>query len=180
MMKLPNIYLIGPLGAGKSSVGRRLAKMTHQHFIDTDEEIEHRSGVDLNWIFEVEGEPGYRKRETTVIKELCQKSNTLLSTGGGSVLVPQNCKTLSATGTVIYLEVSFEQQFERTRRRRGTRPVLEAGEDSFRENLRNLNNEREKLYKQIADITYRTDDYDAQHLARLIFEDIKAQQAQAF
>jgi shikimate kinase len=172
MNKLPNIYLIGPLGAGKSSVGRRLSRMTHQHFIDTDEEIEQRSGVDLNWIFEVEGEPGYRKREATLIEELCKKSNTLLSTGGGSVLVESNRKALMNTGTVIYLEVSFQLQFERTQRRRGTRPVLEAGEESFKDNLRNLNEEREALYQQIADHTYKTDNLDAQHLARLIFDDI--------
>ncbi len=174
MDKLPNIYLIGPLGAGKSTVGRRLARITHQHFIDTDEEIELRSGVDLNWIFEVEGEPGYRKREATIISELTQKSNTLLSTGGGAVLVDSSRKAMMNTGVVVYLAVSFELQYERTQRRRGTRPVLEAG-DSFRGSLEKLNNERIFLYEQIADLTYKTDNMETGQLAKIIYDDVLKQ-----
>jgi shikimate kinase len=171
---LPNIYLIGPLGAGKSSVGRALAKITRHTFIDTDDEIIRRSGVDLSWIYEVEGEPGYRKREQALIAEYCQKKNILLSTGGGAVLVKESRQAMSRSGYVIYLEVSFILQYERTLRRRNTRPVLEDG-GSFKENLRSLNSERQALYKEIADVTYLTDRIRAQKIARKILQWVKEQ-----
>lgn len=171
MAKYPNIYLIGPLGVGKSSVGKRLAKLTGHQFIDTDHEISERSGVDLNWIYEVEGEQGYRKREAQIILELTQQPNTMLSTGGGAVLVEEVRHALEKTGLVIYLQVSFEQQLERTKRRRGTRPVLEDGE-VFHDRLLKLNHEREPLYESIATQTFSTNNMSAYALAKKIWNHI--------
>lgn len=172
--RFPNIYLVGPNGAGKSTIGKRLAALTDLHYIDTDEEVCARSGVDINWIFEVEGESGFRKRESNLIAELCQCSNMLISTGGGSVVNADNRRYLHDTGMVIYLQVSFEKQHYRTLQRRKTRPLLETGE-SFRENLLALNKQRESLYSEIAHHTYNTDAYDPQALARQIYQDILQQ-----
>lgn len=169
--RLPNIYLIGPLGAGKSSVGRRLAQLTELEHIDTDDEVCARSGVDINWIFEIEGEEGFRKREAALIAELCARPNMLISTGGGSVMDAANRHILRQSGIVVYLEVSFEEQYERTQQRRGTRPMLETG-DSFRDNLFTLNQEREPLYQEIAHLSYQTDSFDPTALAKRIYKDV--------
>lgn len=172
--RLPNIYLIGPMGAGKSSVGRRLAQITELQYIDTDDEVCARSGVDINWIFEVEGESGFRKREAGLIEELCQRSNMLISTGGGSILEASNREILRSTGIVVYLEVSFDVQYQRTQQRRGTRPMLESG-DSFGSNLEKLNAEREPLYLQTAHLSYKTDPHDPIALAKRIYNDVLKQ-----
>ncbi len=170
--RLPNIYLIGPMGAGKTSVGRRLAKLSQLQYIDTDDEVCARSGVDINWIFEVEGESGFRKREAALILELSQRNNLLVSTGGGSIMDADSRKNLRDTGIVVYLQVSFEQQFDRTQQRRGTRPMLESGE-SFRDNLESLNREREPLYQSIAHLSYLTDKFDPTALAKKIYNDVQ-------
>ncbi len=169
--RLPNIYLVGPMGAGKSSVGRRLAKLSHLHYIDTDDEVCTRSGVDINWIFEVEGETGFRKRESALITELTQQNNLLVSTGGGSILDSDNRKKLRDTGIVVYLQVSFDQQYLRTQQRRGTRPVLEAG-DSFQDNLKQTNDHREPLYQEVSHLAYKTDQFDPTTLAKKIYNDV--------
>ena len=167
-----NIYLIGPLGAGKSSIGRKLAQMTKKRFFDTDLEIAKRSGVDLNWICEVEGESGYRKREQAVIAELCQEKNIVISTGGGAVLVLENRTILKTTGTVIYLEVSFKRQYERTQLRRNTRPVLEDG-NSFKHNLKKLNDERTALYEQTAHASFDTNQSNTNKLSKCIIQHLQ-------
>lgn len=172
--RLPNIYLVGPMGAGKSSVGRRLAQLTELEYIDTDDEVCARSGVDINWIFEVEGESGFRKREASLIAELCQRQNMLISTGGGSILEPANRDILRHSGIVVYLEVSFDVQYLRTQQRRGTRPMLESG-DSFGENLKALNAEREPLYLETAHLSYKTDPHDPNALAKRIYNDVLEQ-----
>ncbi len=172
--RLPNIYLVGPMGAGKSSVGKRLAQLTELEYIDTDEEVCARSGVDINWIFEVEGEAGFRKREAALIAELCQRNNMLISTGGGSIIDPNSRKYLRDTGVVAYLNVSFDEQHQRTLQRRKTRPLLETG-DSFSENLDTLNKEREPLYREIAHYIYATDQHDPPTLARMIYDDVLSQ-----
>lgn len=169
--RLPNIYLVGPMGAGKTSVGRRLAKLSQLQYIDTDDEVCARSGVDINWIFEVEGESGFRKREAALILELSQLNNLLVSTGGGSIMDADSRKHLRDTGIVVYLQVSFEQQFDRTQQRRGTRPMLEEGD--FRDNLENLNREREPLYQSIAHLSYLTDKFDPATLAKKIYQDVQ-------
>lgn len=149
-----NIFLVGPMGAGKSAVGRQLARSMQLQFVDSDDEIEARTGVDIAFIFEKEGEAGFRKREAAVIDELSQREGIVLATGGGAVMDADSRQHLAARGFVVYLRTSVEQQLERTRRGR-ERPMLASGD---REDvLRKLLEAREPLYQQIADITVETD-----------------------
>lgn len=154
-MKRPqNLFLIGPMGAGKSAVGRQLARMLHMTFIDTDDEIEARTGVDIAFIFEKEGEDGFRKRESKVIDELTQREGVVLATGGGAVVDPQNRNFLGARGFVVYLHTTVDQQLERTQRGRH-RPLLES--DDPRQVLEDLMASRDPQYREIADLTIETD-----------------------
>ena len=114
MSKPQNVFLIGPMGAGKSAVGRQLARMLHLKFIDSDDEIESRTGVDISFIFEKEGEEGFRKRETRVIDDLSKIEGIVLATGGGAILSPDNRSHLGARGFVVYLYTTVEQQLART------------------------------------------------------------------
>lgn len=121
MAEKRNIFLVGPMGAGKSTIGRQLAQLLGMDFIDTDTEIEQRAGADISWIFDVEGEEGFRKREERIINELTQKQGIVLSTGGGAVMSKENRNHLSARGIVIYLETTVDKQFERTQRDKNAR-----------------------------------------------------------
>lgn len=149
-----NIFLIGPMGAGKTSVGRTLAKMLNKDFYDSDEEIEKRMGVSLNWLFDIEGIAGFRQREMKVIDELSGLSNLVLSTGGGCVETPEVRDYLRQRGTVIYMEVSLETQLDRLKRDK-KRPLLQG--DNPQEVLIQLWKEREPYYDEIADFTVVTD-----------------------
>lgn len=149
-----NLFLIGPMGAGKSAVGRQLARMLHLNFVDSDDEIESRTGVDIPYIFEKEGETGYRKREAKVIDELTLKQGLVLATGGGAVTDDKTRSNLGARGYVVYLETSIEQQLDRTRRGR-ERPLLAKGDP--REVLEALMEERDPMYREIADLVVKTD-----------------------
>ena len=154
-MRTPkNLFLVGPMGAGKSAVGRQLARMLHLNFVDSDEEIENRTGVDISFIFEKEGEGGFRTRESKVIDELSQRSGIVLATGGGAVLDPQNRSWLGGRGYVIYLYTSVEQQLDRTQRGRN-RPLLENGDRE--QVLNDLMEIRDPLYREIADMIVETD-----------------------
>ena len=166
-----NIYLVGPMGAGKTSVGNQLARAKKTTFYDSDQEVEKRSGVTVSWVFEVEGEAGFRQREEAVIAELSKMKGIVIATGGGSVVTANNRKQLKATGVVVYLQVSFDKQFERTSRRKGTRPLL--NQPNPKEKLAKLNQEREPLYQEIADLTYSTDKLAPAALAKRILADIK-------
>lgn len=148
-----NIYLVGPMGSGKSAVGRRLATLLDLKFVDSDAEIERRTGVDIRYIFEKEGEARFREREREVIAELTALEDVVLATGGGAVLDPRNRERLKSTGTVVYLQASVDTQLDRTRRGRN-RPLLLAGEP--RETLERLIAIRRPLYEEIADITIDT------------------------
>ena len=121
---LNNIYLIGPMGAGKTTIGRLLAEELNKQFLDSDLVIEERAGADISWIFDVEGEAGFRVREKNVIKELTTLDNIVLATGGGAILAEENRKHLRRGGTVIYLMATITQQVERTRRDQ-KRPLLQ-------------------------------------------------------
>jgi shikimate kinase len=154
MAPASSIFLIGPMGSGKSAVGKRLAARLHRNFCDTDTEIERRTGVDVAYIFEKEGEEGFRRRERDVIAELTQLEDIVLATGGGAVLDPMNRQHLSERGYVIYLEASVDQQFGRTRSGKA-RPLL-AGADR-RARLAELMSVREPLYRAIADYCVHTD-----------------------
>jgi shikimate kinase len=152
--KHKNIFLIGPMGAGKSSVGRYLAMQLDMDFYDTDEEIEKRTGVDIGWIFDLEGEMGFRKREELVVAELAGLSNIILATGGGTILSPESRVILQNNGVVIYLDVSLRYQQVRTINE-SRRPLLRV--KNRQEILEKLQEEREPLYQQIADFHVLTD-----------------------
>lgn len=156
MKKAPyqNIYLIGPMGAGKSSVGRFLASELDMCFYDSDEEIEKRTGVDIGWIFDIEGEEGFRKREMTVISELVCLSNVVLATGGGTVLSHENQELLQKHGTIIFLDVSLNYQQNRTVNE-SRRPLLRV--PNREEVLVRLHEERMPIYSALADYRVLTD-----------------------
>src|SRR5262245_47396838 len=131
MLTKRNIFLIGPMGSGKTAVGRHLARALRFPFHDSDTEIEYRTGVDIAFIFEKEGESGFRTREHEVIEQLTQLEPIVLATGGGAVLRPDNRQALAARGCVVYLDTSVRQQLERTRQ--GThRPLLHTTETEVR------------------------------------------------
>ncbi|MDH4109450.1 MAG: shikimate kinase AroK [Gammaproteobacteria bacterium] len=149
-----NVFLVGPMGAGKSAVGRQLAKALHLEFIDSDEEIERRTGVDIPFIFEKEGETGFRKREARIIEDLTAQQGIVLATGGGAILDPSSRNWLGARGFVVYLQTSVDQQLERTRRGR-ERPLLD--DPDPRGVLERLMQLRDPLYREIADLVVDTD-----------------------
>lgn len=167
IVKVRNIFLIGPMGAGKSTIGRTLAKELKLEFYDSDEVIEQRTGADISWIFDVEGEEGFRKREQKIIEELTQKSNIVLATGGGVVTSPENRNALAARGTVIYLKTSLQQQYERTKRDT-KRPLLQT--DDLESRLEALREEREPYYEELADISFETDKLTVKAVANNIIK----------
>lgn len=155
------------MGAGKSAVGRQLARLLHLEFVDSDEEIENRTGVDIPFIFEKEGEEGFRKRESKVIDELSQKDSVVLATGGGAIMDPDSRNRLGARGFVVYLYTSVNQQLERTQRGRN-RPMLDTGDPE--KVLEDLMEARDPLYREVADLIVDTDGRRVQAVAREIHE----------
>lgn len=151
---MENVILVGPMGAGKSTIGRLLARELRLPFKDSDKEIEQRTGANIPWIFDVEGEQGFRDREQAAIADLCQESGLVLATGGGAVLRPENRAALHAGGRVVYLHASVEQQLARTARDRN-RPLLQT--ENPEQVLRNLLALRDPLYREVADIIIETD-----------------------
>ena len=149
-----SVFLVGPMGSGKTAVGRQLASRLGYRFVDSDAEIERRTGVDIPYIFEKEGEDGFRVREREVIDELSAREGIVLGTGGGAILAPDSRERLAARGVVVYLETSVDQQLGRTRRSTN-RPLLFT--DDPRGRLAELMTVREPLYRSIAAITVRTD-----------------------
>ena len=150
-----NVVLVGPMGSGKTAVGRQLARHLEMEFVDSDNEIERRTGVDITFIFDKEGEQGFRVRERTVIADLAARENVVLATGGGAVLDPGNRSLLSDSGTVVYLRTSLAHQLERTRHSKN-RPLLQ-NEDRAAV-LQHLMEERGPLYEAVADIVVTTGD----------------------
>ena len=167
-MKRPqNLFLIGPMGAGKSAVGRQLARLLHMTFVDTDDEIEARTGVDIPFIFEKEGEEGFRKREAKAIDDLTQRDGIVLATGGGAVINSQNRNLLGARGFVVYLYTTVKQQIERTQRSRH-RPLLEDG--NREQILTDLMAERDPQYREVADLIIETDGRKVKAVANEIID----------
>jgi shikimate kinase len=154
MRGAPNIILIGPMGSGKTAVGRALARYLRAPFYDSDTEIVRRTGVDIPYIFEKEGEPGFREREREAIEALVALKGIVLATGGGAILLPENRRLLAERGRVVYLETSVEQQAERVQHGRN-RPLLANVDPASR--LQELMAVRDPLYRSIADVTVRTD-----------------------
>ncbi len=155
------------MGAGKSTIGRTLAKELKLEFYDSDEVIEKRAGADLAWIFDLEGEGGFRRREQKIIEELTQKNNIVLATGGGAVLTPENRNALAGRGTVIYLKTSLQQQYERTKRDT-KRPLLRT--TNLEDTLERLRNASEPFYNELADISFETDKLTVKAVANNIIK----------
>lgn len=165
-MKAPDrIFLVGPMGAGKTAVGRHLAQSMGLEFKDSDAEIEASTGVDIGFIFEKEGEAGFRRRESTAIDALTQRKHIVVATGGGAILASENRRCLASRGYVVYLHTSVEQQVERTGRGRA-RPLLNSGDP--REKLAELLVEREPLYRELASFIVSTDGRSVTSVAREI------------
>ncbi len=160
-----NIILIGPMGSGKTSTGRMLAKEMGYAFADTDEEVTKRTGVSIAYIFDVEGEEGFRKRECLALKECLNDNNTILSTGGGIVLSKENRDLLQDRGTVVYLQTSIRSQVKRTAST-NNRPLLQNNDPE--ETLEKLMLTRAPLYEEIADITIMTDNKSLQEMSKEI------------
>jgi shikimate kinase len=154
-MSLPKrIVLVGPMGAGKSTIGRMLARELGYRFLDSDRIIEERCGANIPWIFDVEGEDGFRQRETAMLAELSCEPGTVLATGGGAVVRTENHDLLKRDATVIYLKTSIDQQVERTSRDRN-RPLLQ--NDDPEAVLRQLFAIRDPIYTKLADVVMHTD-----------------------
>ena len=149
-----NIFLIGPMGAGKSTIGRMLSQELSLNFVDVDREIEERAGADIPWIFDVEGESGFRDREEAVVDELTLKDQQVLATGGGAVLRATNRACLQSRGFVVYLDTSVEQQLERTSKDKN-RPLLNSANPQAV--LEKLMLTRDPLYTQTSDLIVKTD-----------------------
>ena len=154
MKKPGSFFLVGPMGAGKSTIGRQLARALSLKFVDSDREIEKRTGVDIPLIFELEGESGFRKREKEVIDELSRRTGIVLATGGGAVLDAANRRHLSSRGYVIYLHTSVDQQLKRIANDKN-RPLLQTADP--RQKLAELMEFRDPLYREVADWTVETD-----------------------
>ena len=154
MQEVPNLILIGPMGAGKSTIGRLLAAELSRPFYDSDHEIQSRCGADIPWIFDVEGESGFRDRESAMISELVDYDKVVIATGGGAVLREENRQRIREGATVIYLFTTVEQQLKRTAKDRN-RPLLQRGDRE--QLLRDMFALRDPLYRATADLVIRTD-----------------------
>ena len=167
-----NVFLIGPMGSGKTAVGRQVARALGLPFYDSDAEIERRTGVDIPFIFEKEGEAGFRQREREALEALTALPGIVLATGGGAVLLRENRELLAARGQVVYLETSVAQQAHRVRFGRH-RPLIAQGDPAAR--LEQLMGARAPLYQGIADFTVATDGRRVQHVVEAILRELGPQ-----
>jgi len=169
-----NVFLIGPMGSGKTAVGKHLARLLRAPFRDSDAEIESRTGVDISYIFSREGEDGFRQREREIIEDVTRESPIVLATGGGAILLPENRVVLHDRGFVVYLETSLEQQAERVRQGRN-RPLLHDVDPLTK--LTELMVVRAPLYESLSDFTIATDGRKVHVVADSILAAFKAAQA---
>ena len=165
-----NIFIVGPMGSGKSTVGKIISSELFLNFFDTDEEIETRTGASIDWIFDLEGEDGFRKRETKVLEEMVKQNSIVLSTGGGIILSETNRELLSSRGTVFYLATPIGVQLERTSKDKD-RPLLKDGDPG--EILKNLHIARESLYEEVSDYTVNTENKSSQQVSSEIIKLVK-------
>ncbi len=168
--KLNNIFIVGPMGAGKTTIGKQLAKNLGWEFLDSDHEIVARTGVQIPIIFDVEGEAGFRKREKNMIDELTQRHQLVLATGGGAVLDQDNRRVLSQRGVVVYLRASAEQLYKRTARDRN-RPLLQT-EDPMTK-IKELLQQRDPLYREVADIVMETGEENIRAVVKQLMDQLK-------
>lgn len=171
MLVSENIYLIGPMGAGKSSIGRQLASKIKKKFLDSDREIEKRTGAKIDLIFEIEGESGFRKREVQIISELTALNNIVLATGGGVVLMEENRKNLKKNGVVIYLKAAPDLLMKRTEKDR-SRPLLQT--ENRMQRIEELLEIREPLYQETADIIIDTENNSIKQIVKNIRDKLSA------
>jgi len=169
MSELNNIFLVGPMGSGKTTIGRQLAKSLDRAFVDSDHEISHRTGADIPWIFDIEGEAGFRARERAVIDDLTQRQGIVLATGGGAILAEENRLALSSRGLTVYLAASIEQLFKRTAKDHN-RPLLQTDDPKAR--LEALMLTRDPLYREVADLVVDTDDRSIRATVQYVIDEI--------
>lgn len=167
-----NIFLVGLMGAGKTTIGKQLAQSLDYEFYDSDHEIEEHTGATIPLIFELEGEQGFREREVKIIDELTQHNRIVLATGGGAVLRKENREVLKQRGIVIYLSASVEQLYERTRRDKN-RPLLQT--DDPEQKLTALFNQREPIYRELADIVVDTGKGNIKTIVNFINRELEKQ-----
>ena len=165
-----NIFIVGPMGSGKSTVGKIISSELFLTFYDTDEEIETRTGASIDWIFDLEGEEGFRKRESKILEDMVHKNSIVLSTGGGIILSESNREMLSSRGTVFSLATPIAVQLERTSKDKD-RPLLKNGDPG--EILKNLHLARESLYKEVADYSVNTEGKSSQEVSSEIIKLVK-------
>jgi len=170
-----SIFLIGPMGAGKTTMGRQLSRKLHMDFFDSDRVIEEHTGADIPLIFELEGEDGFRRREQEAIDELTQKSNIVLATGGGAILKAENREHLKSRGVVIYLHSDIKHLLERTQHDKN-RPLLQTDDPGAK--LRELMAMREPLYRETADIVINTGEQSIRSVINVILDRLKQFQDQ--
>jgi shikimate kinase len=171
-----NIYLIGPMGSGKTTIGHRVAGLLGLNFYDCDRELEEQTGASVNLIFDVEGESGFRDRETRMLQNLTSQKNVVVATGGGVVLKAENRELLSQTGLVVYLQTSVGQQLKRLRRDR-SRPLLQSGDR--KKKLTEFAESRNPLYEKLADIVFPPHNRGPDIAARQLADKIRAYRAHA-
>ena len=166
-----NIFIVGPMGSGKSTVGKIISDELFMNFFDTDEEIETRTGASIDWIFDLEGEEGFRKRDSAILTEMVKKNSIVLSTGGGIILSEENRELLSSRGTVFYLATPIYVQIERTAKDKD-RPLLKDGDPEAI--LTKLHKNRQNLYESVADHVGDTENKSSQEVASEIVKLIKS------
>ena len=165
-----NIFIVGPMGSGKSTVGKIISDELFLNFFDTDDEIESRTGASIDWIFDLEGEEGFRKRESSILEEMVKQNSIVLSTGGGIILSDSNREMLSSRGTVFYLSTPISVQIERTSKDKD-RPLLKNGDPG--EILTRLQKERKGLYESVSDHVIETENKSSQEVAAEIINLVK-------
>ncbi|MFL2715157.1 MAG: shikimate kinase AroK [Gammaproteobacteria bacterium] len=165
-----NIFIVGPMGSGKSTVGKIISDELFLNFYDTDEEIELRTGASIDWIFDLEGEEGFRKRESDILNEMVTRNSIVLSTGGGIILSETNRELLSSRGTVFYLSTPISVQVDRTAKDKD-RPLLKNGDPEVI--LSRLHDEREVLYETVSDFIVETAEKSSHDVASEIIKLVK-------
>jgi len=171
IFKTMNIFIVGPMGSGKSTVGKIISDELFLSFLDTDEEIETRTGASIDWIFDLEGEDGFRKRESSILQDMAKRNSIVLSTGGGIILSEDNRELLSSRGTVFYLATPISVQLERTAKDKD-RPLLKNGDPE--KILTKLQKDRESLYEAVADHVVNTENKSSQEVASEIIKLVKS------